>query len=197
MEIFEKSLQVTDPEVTESKFNLEIAKFRSVEGHYRSKGIICEKIQFPEVRLLFCSTRLQPNVIGFSVVLDFTNYDAEPPSIKFVNPFTGEKLRREEIPFAFLQFKNPFQHQDLIQGGGTMDLFFCIPGVREYHQHPAHSGDSWFLYRGKGEGTLLFLIDQLYQHSLSTVRGFLINPFTKMRLHQEFVVPQVSLQIVP
>jgi hypothetical protein len=195
VEIFEKSEQVTDPEVTREKFEQEVRKFRAVEEHYRTKGILLQEIQFPKIQLAFCSTKLQPNIIGYSVMLDFTNYDTEPPSIKFVNPFTKELLKREEIPFAFLQFKNPFQHQDLIQGGGTMDLFLCIPGVREYHQHPAHSGDSWLLYRGKGEGTLLFILDQLYQHSLSTIRGFLLQPITKMQLHQEFVVPQINFQI--
>ncbi|HMJ69742.1 MAG TPA: putative metal-binding protein [Cyclobacteriaceae bacterium] len=195
MDIFEESEQVTDPEVTRKKFEQEVRKFRAVEQQYRTKGILIQNIQFPKIQFAFCSTKLQPNIIGYSVLLDFTNYDTEPPSIKFVNPFTNGKLKREEIPFAFLQFKSPFQHQDLIQGGGTMDIFFCIPGVREYHQHPAHSGDSWLLYRGKGEGTLLFILDQLYLHSLSTIRGFLLQPITKMQLHQEFIVPQINIQI--
>jgi hypothetical protein len=30
----------------------------------------------------------------------------------------------------------------------TKGTFFCMRGVREYHEHPEHTGDQWLLYRG-------------------------------------------------
>lgn len=194
--MFRLSPQVTEPDVTKRKFDQEIEKFKAVEERYRLKGILCQHIQFPNIHLLFCTTKLQPNIIGFSVLINFNNYDTEPPSVQFVDPFSLRPLKREEIPFAFLQFSNPFQPQDLVQGVGDILPFLCIPGVKEYHNHPAHSGDSWFLYRGKGEGTLLFIMDQLYQHSISTVKGFLFQQaLPKIQVNQEFKVPQVNIQI--
>jgi hypothetical protein len=30
----------------------------------------------------------------------------------------------------------------------TKRPFLCVKGIREYHEHPQHDGDSWCLYRG-------------------------------------------------
>jgi hypothetical protein len=54
--------------------------------------------------------------------------------------------------------------------------FICIPGVREYHNHPSHTGDSWLLYRKKaGVGTLGYLIEKLYQYGIVTISNFNLN----------------------
>jgi hypothetical protein len=29
----------------------------------------------------------------------------------------------------------------------THKPFLCLRGIREYHEHPQHSGDEWLLYR--------------------------------------------------
>jgi len=29
----------------------------------------------------------------------------------------------------------------------THKPFLCVRGIREYHEHPQHSGDEWLLYR--------------------------------------------------
>jgi hypothetical protein len=184
--------QVVDPEISLIKFNEQVSKFRLVEKAYRAKGIVCLKSDYPNIDLLFCANKIVPAVVGFAIRINFSNYDLEPPSVTFIDLYTEEPiLERNKIPFAFLQFANPFQPQDLVQGGGTMLPFLCIPGIREYHNHPAHSGDSWFLYRKTGEGTLLFILDQLYNHSLATVKGYLIQYVSpKAQLNQEFLIQQ-------
>lgn len=46
--------------------------------------------------------------------------------------------------------------------------FLCIPGIREYHNHPSHSGDSWLLHRGVGgEGSLGFIIEKLFEYGIT------------------------------
>jgi hypothetical protein len=52
--------------------------------------------------------------------------------------------------------------------------FVCLPGIREYHAHPAHSGDSWLLHRGQVEGTLNFILDVLHRYGAAPIRGFQI-----------------------
>jgi len=49
--------------------------------------------------------------------------------------------------------------------------FFCIRGIREYHNHPYHTGDAWLLYRGTGIGNLNYILDQLYNHSIALING--------------------------
>ena len=56
----------------------------------------------------------------------------------------------------------------LVQNNGKPP-FICIPGIREYHNHPAHTGDSWLLHRRDGEGTLGFIVDKLYEYGISGI----------------------------
>ncbi len=171
---YKETIQVTDEKVTREKFAKELEEFRSVEDIYRTKGIICTKVSYPDVYFAFGTPKLSLSILAFAVRINFTNYDFEPPSVVFVNPFTHELVRRDQIKMSFIQagLSNPLQAMDLLQGRGDMIPFFCIPGTREYHNHHAHSGDSWFLYRTKGEGTLLFLIDQLYNHSIKCLKDY-------------------------
>jgi len=189
---YKESLQITDPNVTKIKFDTEVSKFKTVELKYQAKGIICSKITFPNIYFIFAIPKLTPPIIAYSVRINFTNFDFEPPSVVFINPFTEELVKREEVPILFLQLiKNlPFP-VDLLQGAGNIQPFFCIPGVREYHNHSAHSGDSWFLYRTRGEGSLLFLLDQLYNNSIATAKSFqtVINlTEIKMQIQQEIKI---------
>lgn len=191
---YKEPIQITDPEVTRVKFENEIQKFRAVEDKYRVKGILCTKVNYPNVYFVFGIPKLIPYPIVFSVKVNFTNYDVEPPSVKFINPFTEELLKREQIPIHFIQINNSnlLQPLELVQGAGDIMPFFCIPGIREYHDHPAHSGDSWFLYRNKGEGSLLFILDQLYSTSIPMAKGYMlmVNNLQIVRINQEIVLPQ-------
>lgn len=190
---YKETIQVADPEVTKIKFASEVSKFKAVENIYRAKGVICSKILFPDIYFIFAIPKLTPPLIAYSVRINFVNYDFEPPSVVFVNPFTEELVRRDQVPIAFIQVNRsmPLQPIDLLQGNGEMVPFYCIPGVREYHNHSAHSGDSWFLYRTRGEGNLLFIIDQLYNHSIGISKGYSavlnLSEF-KLQVHQEIKI---------
>lgn len=187
-------VQFADPEVTRLKFDNELNKFLAVEEFYNKKGILCHKIDYPSIYFIFGAPKLIPIPLVFSVRINFTNYDVEPPAVAFINPFTDEALKREQIPIAFVQFNpsNPFQPQDLLQGIGDIVPFFCIPGIKEYHDHPAHSGDPWFLYRTKGEGSLLFILDQLYNSSIPSAKGYNINiNVPTIRINQEIFFQQI------
>ena len=75
--------------------------------------------------------------------------------------------------------------QDLMQANTPEDIpFLCIPGVKEYHDHPGHSGDPWELHRSAGEGRLVRLLEVISKYGLEPVQGFNVN-----------LVPQVSFAL--
>lgn len=197
-----ESIQFVDPEVTKIKFENELQEFKQNEEDYRKKGIICIKVNSTSITLLFAVPHLKPQPIAFAVNIDFTNWDVEPPSIKFIDPFTEKVLRREEIKINFFQVKDKnavnllpdgqIVELDLLQGKNEILPFFCIPGVREYHQHPAHSGDSWMLHRTRGEGKLCVLIEQLYKHSIAQSGVFAVVINLNMGFHEAIIAPDLN-----
>lgn len=172
---------LVDPAVSETKFNRELENFRKLEDIYRQKGWWMLRAQFPEISVVFASPKLKPPSVLFGVELNFENYDLWPPSVRLVDPFT-------RIPYLFdqLAFKlprlvpaqvppgqpTPLLQQDLmVAHRGDQIPFLCLPGVREYHDHPGHTGDSWLLHRGRGEGTLNFILTQIYKYGVEPIRS--------------------------
>lgn len=185
--------QVVEPEVSRKKFEAELAEFRQIENDWRKKGVFCFKADFPIFHFVFIAHHIQPATVVFAVEIDFTNYDIQPPSIVFIHPFNGNPITTKELGnVGFFQIINQALQIQGLQGQiqqipqiqqrnsilmiGHNDLpFLCIPGVREYHNHPAHTDNPWLNYRTKGEGKLLFLLDQLYNHCIPYVTGFNLN----------------------
>ena len=61
----------------------------------------------------------------------------------------------------------------LMQAYGDDDIpFLCLAGVREYHEHPAHSGDHWLSHRTSGAGRLVRLLEVISKYGLETIHGF-------------------------
>ena len=184
----EKSnLQYVEPEVSLIKFKEEIGDFHNISNDWREKGVFLIHEDYPIVEFMFTTPKLRPSTIAFCVQIDFTNYDVEPPSLKFICPFTKRILKIQEIPTKFPQFKKPdkidptipiqnqIQPQFLLQSHQNEPPFFCIAGIKEYHDHPAHTGDSWLLHRKKGEGSLGFILDQLYNYSTAIIVSYQLN----------------------
>lgn len=85
---------------------------------------------------------------AFGVRVDLRDFDQRAPGVSFHDPFTWDPLPFDRLP--------PGHHFD---GHGTalrvvLDVhpltkgpFLCMRGIREYHEHPQHSGDEWALYR--------------------------------------------------
>ena len=180
--------QVVQPEVSRRKFDAEIAEFVQLESEWRRKGIFCLKVEFPIIQLIFLAHHLKPATVAFAVAIDFTNYDIEPPSVIFIDYLTGNPISTKEMGgIGFFQIitqmqqiqgplgiqQIPIQQRLPILMIGLEDKpFLCIPGVREYHNHPAHTGNAWLLYRTRGEGKLSFLIEQLYSNCIPHITNF-------------------------
>lgn len=174
--------QLVDPAVSLAKFERELASYRKQEGVYLSRGWWLLKTEFPTVFAVFGLPQLNPPGIAFGATIDFTNFDLWPPSVRLVNPFTRQPYKCRELPTPLPRLMPAGETRDpstppqaLMQAYGPDDIpFLCLPGVREYHDHPAHSDDPWLLHRTRGEGTLLFIMEQLHQYGAQSIKGYAV-----------------------
>ena len=178
--------QSVDETVSRAKFAREVAQFCAHEAAHRRRGCFLLDATFPQVFVAFAAPRLKPAALVGAVVIDFTDYDLQPPSVTFVDPFTRESLRsadmtmqmvrRPPMPgmppemFEGLLTSGQLQPSLMIQTHGPDERpFLCLPGVREYHEHPAHTGDAWLLHRASGSGSLHFLVEQILTYGVNPV----------------------------
>jgi hypothetical protein len=193
------SVQYADPSVSRCKFGREIAEYHAVSREYRRRGWFLVEAEFPRVLVVLAAAKLKPAVVVMGVAFDYTNYDVEPPSVSIVDPFTGEPYKFKELPSP-LNRALPAREisipgmpaeqkmmvgsvQPYMQAYGPDEIpFLCLAGVREYHNHPAHSGDLWELHRTSGAGRLVRLLEIIYRFGVEPITGFGVQ-----------LVPQVGL----
>ena len=181
--------QYVDPAVSRAKFEREIADFRAIESDYRNRGWLLVKAEWPVAEIVLASKKIQPPAIVTAVRFDYTTYDAEPPSVQFIEPFSGRVLKFNELPTRLPRMiPGPEMNipggpmgrwntvQELVQPQPPDEYhFLCVPGVKEYHDHPGHSGDPWETHRTDGEGRMVRLLQVISTYGLDTVSGFNIN----------------------
>ena len=164
---------VVDPEVTRLKLERELELWRGNEETYRRRGWILLARGELEVDIGLLG-RLpmgaqQIPAMTACVRIDFTNFDVWPPSVEFIDPLTGEHLpppvqalvETDEGPRDLVVHSHP----------DTNRPFFCVPGIRQYHEHPQHSGDSWLLHRSSGEGSLATICDRIWRAMARNLLG--------------------------
>jgi len=198
---------VVEPSVSRAKFDREVARYRLHERDYRARGWWLLEAEYPKLFFVMVTPRLKPPAIAFGALFDFTDYDLQPPSLRLVDPFTKVPYAPRELP-TVLKRRVPLTAEQIEQAraqgqdvAGAMieqrmmmwhsddDVpFFCLPGVREYHEHPAHTGDPWLLRRGRGEG-LIFLLEQLDRYGLAPIVGYQIGVVTDQTQFGQAEVP--------
>ncbi|MDE1917262.1 MAG: hypothetical protein KGJ57_22840 [Sphingomonadales bacterium] len=184
--------QSVDPAVTRTKFDLEVGLFREMEATYRRRGILLQEVAFPTVTIAFCGARLKPPPLLGAVRIDFTDYDLQPPSVTFVDPLTHSELAPNEVLLSMFRLsKRDGMSREEVLKSATQDQpvelipmvmaneqggkpFLCLPGVREYHDNPAHSGDPWLLHRASGEGCLAFIVDNIWKYGPNVMEAYMV-----------------------
>jgi Predicted metal binding domain len=169
-------MQMIDPAISKAKFEEELRHFFQAEAAQRLRGILLLKAEFPDILIQFAAPQLQPPAILFTVKFNLDNYDLLPISVRFVHPFSFQNTNQVVHPMPRM-VAGPIgmSVQNMIQQDPATPPFLCIPGTREYHSHPAHTGDDWLLHRRKGgEGTLGFLIEKIYEYGTQAVSGYQI-----------------------
>lgn len=168
-----KFTQFVEAPVTEEKFRKEMETFHDLKQPYRENGVLLLEYQFPDAFFAFLATRLNPMPVAFAVRINFLNYDVEPLSVKFINPVTFQPIRIADLRVQFRRQLPNGETLPLVIAENDGEPFFCVPGIREYHQHPFHTGDSWYLYRKNNkEGTLCFILDNLHWYGTNGIIGY-------------------------
>lgn len=188
--------QYVDPDVTRAKFERQLGDFRALRAGYEARGWFLVDAEYPEVFVVLGIRAIVPPAILCGVLFDYTNYDAVPPSVCLVEPFTRRPYLNRELPTQLLKALPP---QSVAVGGGALQLqgaqplmqaaapdeipFLCVAGTREYHEHPGHSGDVWQLHRATGAGALVRILELVHRYGVEPICGYGVN-----------LVPQVVLQ---
>lgn len=185
---------LVDPAVSKAKFDAEVSGFRRAAAEHGRRGIWLVRADHPTVTLVFAAPNWGPlRVLAFGAVVDFRNYDLWAPSVRLVDPitlvpFTGadiplqaQLMRRQALEPATPGATGQFAIGRLMQWHLPDEVpFLCHAGVREYHDHAAHTGDSWLLHRGGNEGTLSRIVEILFQYGSSKMSGLGIVPTCSM-----------------
>lgn len=164
-----------DPEVTHLKFDRELARLTEQRALLDSRGIfILASTNFPAIDLLFVPKHPLRAVVpvvqkggiflpqgttiaaeipslaarAFKARFNLSDYDLIAPSLDFLDPWSDEPLQYATM-FRALEFEQQRKaHIVLLDAHPTTGRpFLCLRGIREYHEHPQHSGDQWLLYR--------------------------------------------------
>lgn len=197
------TVQFVEPDVSRAKFGREIAEFRDLEQTYRERGWFLVRAEYPQALVLITAPQLNPPAIVSGVAFDYTNYDAQAPSVRLINPFTAIPYQAKDLPPVLhlnrtvhvsgvpmpgmpenvaLQLN---QQQPLVQFHAPEDIpFLCLAGVREYHDHPGHTGDVWELHRTSGAGRLVRLLEIIHKYGVQPITGYGVS-----------LIPQVGFQI--
>ncbi|UWU75708.1 hypothetical protein N2603_37885 [Bradyrhizobium huanghuaihaiense] len=181
-------MQAVDSEVSRRKFEREVGHLREIEPTLISRGWWVMSADFPCVKVAFATVGMRPRVIPFAVKADFTDYDVRPLAITFVDPFEDRELAASEMMTHLPRLlpvdpavptevaaQMPPQRINLYQHYPHMPTtpgFLCLPGTRAYHEHPAHSGDSWELHRNTGEGRLFALLETVWRYGTAPIQQF-------------------------
>jgi len=189
-----------DPEVNRLKFDREVGVLVNQRPTLESRGIVMlSSTSYPYVDLLFvprhpmqagvpmtqAGSILLPQVqlmmvqvpslagSAFKAHLDLTDYDLRAPSLELRDPWNDNLLPYPTM-FRALEFEADRKvHVVLLDDHpSTHKPFLCIRGIREYHEHPQHSGDDWLLYRG--EMNLFSIAMSIWRVSIDLVHPLVI-----------------------
>lgn len=180
-----------DPEVVRLKVERELTEYLGLADYYRARGIWLLEYQFPKILFAIIAKNHKPYPLAlFGILMDFENYDVDPPSVRFVDPMTKQYLQRSAVNAPFFRLRPDGQVDQLIQGWSPDDEspFLCLQGVREYHENPGHSGDSWLLHRALGAGRMAHILDVIARYGS--------DPITASQFQMQ-IVPTGQFAITP
>jgi hypothetical protein len=189
-----------DPEVSKAKFDREVQRLGNQKSTLDALGIfLLGSPVYPVVDLIFIPQHplrvLLPAKQTGSIVLpdgamlgleipslaarafkarfDLSDYDLRAPSLEFRDPWTDDLLPYSTMFRAFEFEAQRKAHLVLLDDHPTTHRpFLCLRGIREYHEHPQHSGDDWMLYRS--EMSLFSVVMSLWRASVDLVRAHVV-----------------------
>lgn len=110
-------------------------------------------------------------VMTVCVRVDYWNFDLWAPSVTFIDPITRAPAPPPVRAIDRASITEEPRDALIDQHPQTGLPFICLPGVREYHNHPQHTGDSWLLHRHRHEGDLIVICERLWRRMARNVVG--------------------------
>jgi len=160
--------------VTDAKFNEQLERWQANADTYARRGWLLLSTGDLTVDVGFLQNvamggRTIP-VMTACVRLDYWNYDLWAPSLTFLDPLTR---RPAPPPVRATDRVSATEVRDALidHHPGTLQPFLCLPGIREYHSHPQHSGDDWLLHRQMREGDLAVVCERIWRRMARNVLG--------------------------
>lgn len=164
-----------DPDVSRAKFDQELSKLTEQRRTLERRGIfVLQCSAFPIVELIYVPRHPLRLVIpavqsgpiflpqgamalaeisslaarAFKARFDLSDYDLRAPSLELRDAWT-DSLLDYNLMFRALEYERDRKAHVVLLGDHpiTHKPFLCLRGIREYHEHPQHSGDDWLLYR--------------------------------------------------
>jgi hypothetical protein len=160
--------------VTDAKFAEQLDRWRANAETYARRGWVLLSTGDLSVDIGFLQNvplggRTIP-VMTACVRLDYWNFDLWAPSLTFLDPITRNPA---PPPVRAPDRVSPTEVRDALidQHPETLQPFLCLAGIREYHNHPQHSGDDWLLHRHLREGDLAVICDRVWRRMARNVLG--------------------------
>ncbi len=189
-----------DPALTRLKYDRELVRLREQQRELDRRGILLlSSTCFPYIDVLFVARHPLQAVIpisqqgalflpsgaraaieipslsasAFKGHFDLSDYDLDAPALEFRDPWTDAPLQYSTM-FRALQFEQDRKaHIVLLDDHPTTHKpFLCLRGIREYHNHPQHSGDEWLLYRNSMN--MFSIVMSLWRVAIDIVRPILM-----------------------
>lgn len=167
---------LVDPKVTRQKFQTDLELWKA-NSQYQQRGwfLLASDETVPSVELAFLAKVAMSMGAGplpfvvCAIRLTYENYDLWPPSLTFIDLFTRQPSR----PHVRAFLSTPEGPRDVLIDGHptTNQPFLCLPGIREYHWHPQHTGDDWLLHRPAREGSLSNICERIWRLMAKNVVG--------------------------
>ncbi len=170
------STTLVDVEVTRRKVQRELELWKANSGHQeRGWLLLTYDDMVPLIDVAFLAkiatsagAGLLPIVVC-AIRLTYENYDLWPPSLTFIDVFSRQPTK----PHVRAFLATPEGPRDVLIDGHptTNHPFLCLPGIREYHSHPQHTGDDWLLHREAHEGSISTICDRIWRLMARNVVG--------------------------
>lgn len=119
-----------------------------VPRHVKRRGNLIEVAKGPAQQYTVVGVpALNVTPMPFGVRFGLDDYDIRAPSVTFRHPTHWKLLQHDEIPAGVHTVSGVGMNVVLDVHPLSGRPFFCMAGVREYHEHPQHSGVDWLLFR--------------------------------------------------
>lgn len=169
---------LVDPATSRRKVRRFLDDWDRQRSIYRARGWLIVEV-FDDLVVDLAMTTRMPGIApaGLDVVpvccrIDYRNFDLWAPSVIFISLVN----RLPVVPSLRAFQLHEGQLRDVLIDGhpSNNQPFLCLPGTREYHSHPQHSGDDWLLHRSQGAGNLAVIAQRLWQTMLQTLNGLAV-----------------------